>query len=82
MYFIIKQIGHYIFLKLNIKIKENKCYLPTRIDVNNAKELCTVISFISTRDKTSPKIIGLLEEQHKAINTPRKKLKIKNNFLD
>jgi len=47
-------------------------YLPTRIEVNNAKELCTVISLISTRDKTSPKIIGLLEEQHKAINTPEK----------
>jgi len=48
--------------------------LPTRIEVNNAKELCTVISFISTRDKTSPKIIGLFEEQHKAINTPKQKI--------
>jgi len=55
-----------------IKVEEDLRYLPTRIDVNNAKELCTVISFISTRDKTSPKIIGLLEEQHKAINTPEK----------
>jgi hypothetical protein len=34
---------------------------------------------MSTRDKTSPKIIGLLEEQHKAINTP--KTHITNNYL-
>lgn len=55
-------------------------YLPTRIDVNNAKELCTVISFISTRDKTSPNIIGLLEEQHNAINTPKNNI-YKHNYL-
>lgn len=36
---------------------------------------------MSTRDKTSPKIIGLLEEQHKAINTPKKKKKITNIYL-